>query len=651
MVQFCAVLGLDRLRHLELLLGGLGVDLQQAGPDQVDDLGAVGGVAGAGRGEGLGLAAGDAEGCRRPTGRRARRGGARPRCRPRREQPASDQREGERDHASHRFVRLMSASSRQRLGEAWCGVRRRRRHVPLHSGERIAPSPARDRNGSSIVHESLPRTPVVTVRSAPPDRVMPLVRCRGRRRSGLPDRGLRSRAVDGLFDVPGAGRLPRARDRCGRGPATRCTRPHRSRCGCVRAPSTSSSGSRSCGPRARRCASSSRATGRCPCCCGARPAPARPPSPPSSASRRSGASSRSPRSRPASRRSAPPSTPPARAGPGRPGDGALRRRGAPLQQGPAGRPAARGGEPLGHPGRGHHREPVLLRHLPAALAQPAAAPGVAHRRRRRRGVDHALADERGLDGAFTLDDDAQAHLVRLAGGDARRVLTYLEAAAGAAAGRDHIDLPTAETAVDQAAVRYDRQGDQHYDVISAFIKSIRGSDADAALHYLARMMEAGEDPRFIARRLVISASEDIGLADPTALTTAVAAAQAVQLIGMPEARLNLAQATIALAVAPKSNAVTTRRRRGQRRRTRRPDRPGAPAPARRALRRGQEDRPRRDVRLPPRRARSAWPSSSTPPRSSRTRPTTAPRRWARRPRSGSGGSGSAASCADDRVGG
>ncbi len=106
-------------------------------------------------------------------------------------------------------------------------------------------------------------------------------------------------------------------------------------------------------------------------------------------------------------------------------------------------------------------------------------------------------------------------------------------------------------------MRYDRQGDQHYDVVSAFIKSIRGSDADAALHYLARMTEAGEDPRFIARRLVILASEDIGLADPTALTTAVAAAQAVQLIGMPEARLTLAQAVIALAVAPKSNAVTT----------------------------------------------------------------------------------------------
>lgn len=172
-------------------------------------------------------------------------------------------------------------------------------------------------------------------------------------------------------------------------------------------------------------------------------------------------------------------------------------------------------------------------------------------------ITRGLVDERGLAGGFTLDDEARDHLVRLAGGDARRALTYLEAAAGAASARERteIDLATTETAVDRAAVRYDRQGDQHYDVISAFIKSIRGSDADAALHYLARMIEAGEDPRFIARRLVILASEDIGLADPTALTTAVAAAQAVQLIGMPEARLNLAQATIALALAPKSNAV------------------------------------------------------------------------------------------------
>jgi putative ATPase len=175
-----------------------------------------------------------------------------------------------------------------------------------------------------------------------------------------------------------------------------------------------------------------------------------------------------------------------------------------------------------------------------------------------RGVlELALTDERGLGGAVELEPDAADHLVRLAGGDARRALTYLEAAAGAALAKDAavVDLATTETAVDRAAVRYDRQGDQHYDVTSAFIKSVRGSDADAALHYLARMVEAGEDPRFIARRLVILASEDIGLADPTALPTAVAAAQAVQLIGMPEARLNLAQATIALALAPKSNAV------------------------------------------------------------------------------------------------
>ncbi|WP_322938600.1 replication-associated recombination protein A [Nocardioides bizhenqiangii] len=174
-------------------------------------------------------------------------------------------------------------------------------------------------------------------------------------------------------------------------------------------------------------------------------------------------------------------------------------------------------------------------------------------------IDRAVADERGLGGRFVLEEDARDHVVRLAGGDARRSLTYLEAAAGAAslAGSDRITLETAESAADQAAVRYDRDGDQHYDVISAFIKSVRGSDADAALHYLARMLEAGEDPRFIARRLMILASEDVGLADPTALTTAVAAAQTVQLIGMPEAQLTLAHATIALAVAPKSNAVTT----------------------------------------------------------------------------------------------
>src|SRR5690349_4162519 len=174
-------------------------------------------------------------------------------------------------------------------------------------------------------------------------------------------------------------------------------------------------------------------------------------------------------------------------------------------------------------------------------------------------IDRALTDERGLGGEVQLDDDARAHLVRLAGGDARRALTYLEAAAGAAKvqGRTGITVEDAALAVDRAAVRYDRQGDQHYDVISAFIKSIRGSDVDAALHYLARMIEAGEDPRFIARRLMILASEDIGMADPTALQTAVAAAEAVAMIGFPEARLTLAQAVIHLATSPKSNAVIT----------------------------------------------------------------------------------------------
>ena len=174
-------------------------------------------------------------------------------------------------------------------------------------------------------------------------------------------------------------------------------------------------------------------------------------------------------------------------------------------------------------------------------------------------LDRALADDRGLRGAYALDDDARANLLRLAGGDARRALTYLEeSAAGAGAvGATTISTDIVEQAVDKAAIRYDRDGDQHYDVISAFIKSMRGSDVQASLHYLARMIAAGEDPRFIARRLVILASEDIGLADPTALTTAVAAADAVAFIGMPEGRINLAQAVIALALAPKSNAVVT----------------------------------------------------------------------------------------------
>jgi putative ATPase len=177
----------------------------------------------------------------------------------------------------------------------------------------------------------------------------------------------------------------------------------------------------------------------------------------------------------------------------------------------------------------------------------------------------AVADERGLAGAYLLEDDASEHLVRLAGGDARRALTFLEAAAGVtedavAPGASRPDvlpitLAQSEQAVAHAAVRYDRTGDQHYDVASALIKSMRGSDVDAALHYLARMLEAGEDPRFIARRIVISASEDVGLGDPTALQTAVAAMHAVAQIGMPEARIILAQAVVHNTIAPKSNAA------------------------------------------------------------------------------------------------
>jgi len=210
-------------------------------------------------------------------------------------------------------------------------------------------------------------------------------------------------------------------------------------------------------------------------------------------------------------------------------------------------------------------------------------------------VDRAVADPRGLAGAIELDPEARAAIIRLASGDARRALTALEAASVAAAqvasaeARAAGDAATAvvddadETpddderteseadaaapprpvvtaevvarAVDRALLRYDRNGDEHYDVISAFIKSVRGSDVDAALHYLARMIEAGEDPRFIARRIIVLASEDIGMADPTALGVAVAAADAVQYIGMPEGRIPLAQAVVHLATAPKSNAA------------------------------------------------------------------------------------------------
>lgn len=205
-------------------------------------------------------------------------------------------------------------------------------------------------------------------------------------------------------------------------------------------------------------------------------------------------------------------------------------------------------------------------------------------------IDRALADPRGFDGAAVIDEDARAHLAAVSGGDARRSLTSLEAAAAIAfseaeqasaesarsaedladladpAGESgekstkpaapvRITLAHATEAVDRAAILYDRSGDQHYDVVSAFIKSMRGSDADAAVHYLARMLEGGEDPRFVARRIMILASEDIGLADPQALQVATATAQSVALVGMPEARIILSQAVIYCALAPKSNAA------------------------------------------------------------------------------------------------
>ena len=169
-------------------------------------------------------------------------------------------------------------------------------------------------------------------------------------------------------------------------------------------------------------------------------------------------------------------------------------------------------------------------------------------------IRRAIEDPRGLGGKVAVTDEAVGQLVQLSAGDARRALTALEVASESG---EEVTVEVIEQSLDKAAVRYDRDGDQHYDVVSAFIKSVRGSDVDAALHYLARMLVAGEDPRFVARRLMILASEDIGMADPTALPTAVAAAQTVQLIGMPEAQLTLAHATVHLATAPKSNAVTT----------------------------------------------------------------------------------------------
>ncbi|MFM7061650.1 MAG: replication-associated recombination protein A [Actinomycetes bacterium] len=173
-------------------------------------------------------------------------------------------------------------------------------------------------------------------------------------------------------------------------------------------------------------------------------------------------------------------------------------------------------------------------------------------------VERALADtERGLgDDHLTIAPDALEHLVDRAEGDGRHLLTSLEVAAALTveSGTTEISLPFAEAALAARAIRYGE--DEHYDVVSAFIKSIRGSDADAGLYWLARMLEAGEDARFIARRLVILASEDVGMADPLALPVATAAAQAVEYVGLPEAQLNLAHAVVYLANCPKSNSVT-----------------------------------------------------------------------------------------------
>ena len=168
-------------------------------------------------------------------------------------------------------------------------------------------------------------------------------------------------------------------------------------------------------------------------------------------------------------------------------------------------------------------------------------------------IDRALLDPKGLNNKIEIDPDAKSELIKISNGDGRRILTYLEAAAGASQDSGVITVDNLAKAVSQAIVLYNV--DQHYDVISAYIKSMRGSDVDAALHYLARMIEAGEDPRYMARRLMIFASEDIGMADSNALLVATSAAQAVALVGMPEGALLLAHATVYCATAPKSNAV------------------------------------------------------------------------------------------------
>jgi putative ATPase len=170
-------------------------------------------------------------------------------------------------------------------------------------------------------------------------------------------------------------------------------------------------------------------------------------------------------------------------------------------------------------------------------------------------LDRAVAAPKGLAGRVRLGAEARAAIVARAGGDARGALTLLEAAAADTADGREIALEAVQSAAGGRAVVYDRNGDAHYDTISAFIKSLRGSDPDAAIYYLAVMLKGGEDPKFIARRLIVAASEDVGNADPRALEVAVAAGRAVEFVGLPEARIALAQATTYLALAPKSNAA------------------------------------------------------------------------------------------------
>ena len=174
-------------------------------------------------------------------------------------------------------------------------------------------------------------------------------------------------------------------------------------------------------------------------------------------------------------------------------------------------------------------------------------------------LDRAVAAKEGLAGAVGLAADAREAIARYAYGDARRALNALEVAAAAVqlAGRAEITRADAEEALQQKTILYDKAGEQHYDVVSAFIKSMRGSDADAAVYYMVRMLEGGEDPRFVLRRMVIFAAEDVGNADPQAMQVAVAALQAVELVGLPEGVLPMSQAAIYLALAPKSNTALT----------------------------------------------------------------------------------------------